>query len=87
MTYAEIDSPVGSLLLAADAEGLRVLSFVRTDRPVKVDPAWTKDRGALDEKPAIRIFHCLHEAAQLATLDAGVGQGLRGLGFDPGQVR
>jgi methylated-DNA-[protein]-cysteine S-methyltransferase len=48
MTYATVDSPVGPLLLAGDPEGLRVLWFVRTDRPAPIDRGWSKDRGALD---------------------------------------
>jgi methylated-DNA-[protein]-cysteine S-methyltransferase len=48
MTYTQIDSPVGPLLLAGDPDGLHGLWFVRQDRPVRVDGAWTRDRGALD---------------------------------------
>ena len=48
LTYRQIDSPVGPLLLAGNADGLAVLWFVRKERPVTVDPSWTADRGALD---------------------------------------
>lgn len=52
MRYATLDSPIGPLLLAGDAEGLRVLSFARGDRPVGVLPDWRLDRDALSEPMA-----------------------------------
>lgn len=53
--WAFHDSPIGRLLLAGDADGLRVLSFAgaryagdgREKPPVRVDPAWEPDRGGL----------------------------------------
>jgi methylated-DNA-[protein]-cysteine S-methyltransferase len=48
MTYQRIDSPVGPLLIAGDADGLNLLWFAGPDRLVTIDPAWTPDRGALD---------------------------------------
>ncbi|MGE3274774.1 MAG: methylated-DNA--[protein]-cysteine S-methyltransferase [Vicinamibacterales bacterium] len=55
MQYALHESPIGPLLLAGDADGLRVLAFAgarfagdgRAKAPVPVDPAWEPDRGAL----------------------------------------
>ncbi|MGE0042056.1 MAG: methylated-DNA--[protein]-cysteine S-methyltransferase [Vicinamibacterales bacterium] len=60
MEYARIDSPVGPLLLAGDADGLAVLSFAgarfagdgRPKAPVPVAPDWEPDRGALREARA-----------------------------------
>ena len=48
LSYRQIDSPVGPLLLAGDAAGLAVLWFAGTERPVTIDSAWTPDGGALD---------------------------------------
>lgn len=44
MTYATIESPVGPLLLAAETDGLRYLSFIRGDRPTQVAADWRLDR-------------------------------------------
>ncbi|MDO8678985.1 MAG: methylated-DNA--[protein]-cysteine S-methyltransferase [Acidobacteriota bacterium] len=42
------DSPVGPLLLAGNAHGLRVLSFGVGSRPRAIDPAWLPDtKGVL----------------------------------------
>ncbi len=46
MRYATLESPVGPLLLAADADGLRYLSFDRGDRPTKIVPEWRQDGAA-----------------------------------------
>jgi methylated-DNA-[protein]-cysteine S-methyltransferase len=47
MSYAQIESPVGPLLLAADEQGLRQIEFVKgKTRP---DSAWREDRAALRE--------------------------------------
>jgi methylated-DNA-[protein]-cysteine S-methyltransferase len=46
MRYATLDSPIGPLLLAGDAEGLRYLSFVRGDRPTAVAAEWQQDPGS-----------------------------------------
>jgi methylated-DNA-[protein]-cysteine S-methyltransferase len=44
MTYATIESPIGPLLLAADIDGLRHLSFISGDRPTEVAGDWRLDR-------------------------------------------
>jgi len=44
-----IESPVGKLLLAADAAGLRVLSFESSKRAAPVEPDWREDRAAFVE--------------------------------------
>ena len=42
VVFTRIESPVGRLLLAADEEGLRVLSFLdgREDKVIDAGPAW-----------------------------------------------
>jgi methylated-DNA-[protein]-cysteine S-methyltransferase len=42
IVYTRIESPVGRLLLAADGQGLRVLSFIdgREDKAIAPDPSW-----------------------------------------------
>ena len=60
MQYARIDSPIGPLLLAGDADGLAVLSFAgaryagdgRPKPPVPVAAEWEPDRGGLREPRA-----------------------------------
>jgi methylated-DNA-[protein]-cysteine S-methyltransferase len=44
-----IESPVGMLLLAADAAGLRVLSFESSKRATPVQPEWREDRAPFVE--------------------------------------
>jgi methylated-DNA-[protein]-cysteine S-methyltransferase len=41
--YTEIESPVGSLLLAIDEAGLRHIRFVDGRRKERPEPSWTKD--------------------------------------------
>jgi methylated-DNA-[protein]-cysteine S-methyltransferase len=45
----QIESPVGSLLLAADSAGLRHILFKNGTRTVVPDAAWREDRRALGE--------------------------------------
>jgi len=49
MSYIQIESPCGPLLLAADDAGLRQILFVNGRSSVRPDPAWREDRGALAE--------------------------------------
>jgi methylated-DNA-[protein]-cysteine S-methyltransferase len=47
MSYTQIESPVGPLLLAADEQGLRQIEFVKgKTRP---DPGWREERAPLQE--------------------------------------
>ena len=43
MSYTVIESPVGSLLLAADEEGLRHIEFMRGRRAVRPNPEWREN--------------------------------------------
>jgi methylated-DNA-[protein]-cysteine S-methyltransferase len=47
--YRFLDSPIGSLLLAGDAAGVRFLLFNSGRRPVTPEPWWEPDRGSLRE--------------------------------------
>ncbi len=49
LCYAQIDSPLGPLLLAADETGLRSIDFVNGRRPVSPRPTWREDREFLRE--------------------------------------
>jgi methylated-DNA-[protein]-cysteine S-methyltransferase len=49
VSYARIDSPVGKLLLAADAQGLRLISFERSKRAAPVQPEWREDKAPFAE--------------------------------------
>jgi methylated-DNA-[protein]-cysteine S-methyltransferase len=47
--YTEIDSPLGPLLLAADAAGLRQILFVNGRHPARPESSWREDRAPLSE--------------------------------------
>lgn len=47
--YAQIESPLGPLLLAANEEGLRRIEFPKGKRVAPPDPAWREDSGPLKE--------------------------------------
>lgn len=47
--YTQIASPVGPLLLAADAAGLREIRFVNGRHPATPDPDWRKDASLFAE--------------------------------------
>ena len=49
MYYSYVDSPVGAILLAADEEGLRSVSFPTAKRPVEPEPDWVRDDERLAE--------------------------------------
>src|SRR5262245_57087698 len=49
MQFRRIQSPIGSLLLAADDDGLRFLLFENGRDRVRARPEWEPDRGLLDE--------------------------------------
>ena len=49
LLYTTMKSPVGSLLLAADERGLRFLSFVRDDRPARIESSWRESDDAFME--------------------------------------
>jgi len=47
--YTRIDSPVGKLLLAAVAQGLRLVSFESSKRGAPVQPEWKEDKTPFAE--------------------------------------
>ena len=49
VSYTRIDSPVGKLLLAADAQGLRLVSFESSKRAAPVQSDWMEDRSPFAE--------------------------------------
>lgn len=49
MHYRLLESPVGPLLLAGDAAGVRYLLFSKGRQAATPRAAWEPDRGALDE--------------------------------------
>jgi methylated-DNA-[protein]-cysteine S-methyltransferase len=48
-SYTRIDSPVGKLLLAADAQGLRQVSFESSKRATPVQSQWKEDNSPFAE--------------------------------------
>jgi len=52
LSYTQIESPLGPLLLAADDVGLREILFVNGRHKAKPQPSWTDNAAPL--KPAIR---------------------------------
>ena len=49
VSYTTMDSPVGPLLLAGDAQGLRSLSFEKSRRAERVQPQWKEDKTPFAE--------------------------------------
>jgi methylated-DNA-[protein]-cysteine S-methyltransferase len=49
MSYIRMESPVGKLLLAADEQGLRQLSFESSKRAASVQPDWSEDKAPFAE--------------------------------------
>jgi len=49
MSYTRMESPVGKLLLAADEQGLRQLSFASSKRAASAQPGWSEDRAPFTE--------------------------------------
>jgi methylated-DNA-[protein]-cysteine S-methyltransferase len=49
LSYAYLESPIGTLLLAADANGLQQILFSTDGRPARPDPTWQEDAAALAE--------------------------------------
>ena len=49
VSYTRIDSPVGKLLLAADPQGLRLVSFESSKRAAPVQSPWKEDNAPFAE--------------------------------------
>jgi methylated-DNA-[protein]-cysteine S-methyltransferase len=49
VSFTQIESPVGPLLLAADETGLRNIDFVNGRRTARPDPTWHEDPARLQE--------------------------------------
>jgi len=49
MSCTRIESPVGKLLLAADGQGLRQVSFESSKRAASVQPDWREDKAPFAE--------------------------------------
>jgi methylated-DNA-[protein]-cysteine S-methyltransferase len=64
--YTQIESPIGPLILAGDATGLREILFVNGRHSAKPDPSWQKDSTLL--QPAIDQLHA-YFAGDLETFD------------------
>jgi methylated-DNA-[protein]-cysteine S-methyltransferase len=49
MSYTRMESPVGKLLMAADEQGLRQVSFESSKRAASVQPDWREDKALFAE--------------------------------------
>jgi methylated-DNA-[protein]-cysteine S-methyltransferase len=49
VSYTEIESPLGPLLLAAGESGLQCIEFMNGRKPVRIDPEWREDIEQLRE--------------------------------------
>jgi methylated-DNA-[protein]-cysteine S-methyltransferase len=49
VSYTRIESPVGKLLLAAEAQGLRLVSFESSKRATPVQPDWKENKAPFAE--------------------------------------
>lgn len=67
--YTYIESPIGTLLLAADAEGLQQILFSTDGRQARPDSAWQEDASALAE--VVRQLRA-YFAGELETFDLSV---------------
>jgi methylated-DNA-[protein]-cysteine S-methyltransferase len=66
MRYAQIESPLGPLLLAADDAGLRQILFVKGRQSAQPESSWEGDRSPLKE--TIRQLHA-YFAGELENFD------------------
>jgi methylated-DNA-[protein]-cysteine S-methyltransferase len=66
ISFTQIESPLGPLLLSADDSGLRSIEFVNGRRPVRPDPAWHENSQRLREP--IQQLHA-YLAGNLETFD------------------
>jgi methylated-DNA-[protein]-cysteine S-methyltransferase len=55
VSYTRIGSPIGKLLLVADARGLRFVNFENSKRATPVRPEWREDKASFAE--VIRQLH------------------------------
>jgi methylated-DNA-[protein]-cysteine S-methyltransferase len=50
MNYAHLKTPIGTLLIAGDADCIRIIGFAINGKPQKPEPDWTRStRGAVGE--------------------------------------
>jgi methylated-DNA-[protein]-cysteine S-methyltransferase len=68
--YAFHSTPIGRLLLAADAEGVRRIVFPTASGPVAPDPSWEPDGGGSGSDTGHRYLACVME--QLDAYFAGM---------------
>lgn len=66
ISYTQIDSPIGPLVLAADDAGLRRIDFMSSKRAQPPDPSWQEDARPLKE--VIRQLRA-YFAGKLETFD------------------
>jgi methylated-DNA-[protein]-cysteine S-methyltransferase len=59
VSYTRIGSPIGELLLVADARGLRLVSFDNSKRAAPVQAEWREDKAPFAE--VIRQLHSYFE--------------------------
>lgn len=49
ISFAYLESPVGTLLLASGARGLQAVTFSKQGKPALPEPGWVQDHAALGE--------------------------------------
>ena len=49
MRYTHVDTPIGTLLVAGDDTGLRLISFPTEARKRRIDPSWRRDQRAFSD--------------------------------------
>ncbi len=69
ISYTQIESPIGPLLLAGDDAGLREILFVHGRHPAKPDPSWHKN--ATPFQPTIHQLHA-YFAGELETFNLSI---------------
>ena len=66
ISYAQIPSPIGPLLLAADDSRLSLIWFLNKNQPSPANPTWKEDASALNE--TVRQLRA-YFAGELETFD------------------
>ena len=49
MRYAHADTPIGTLLVAGDDTGLRLISFPAEAKKRRIEPSWRRDQSAFSD--------------------------------------
>jgi methylated-DNA-[protein]-cysteine S-methyltransferase len=66
MRYTHVDTPIGTLLVAGDDTGLRLISFPTEANKRRIEPNWRRDQRAFSD---VRGQLCAYFAGNLTEFD------------------